>query len=146
MKLVGGILLAGTAILTALSACGGSTPGATPVPTVPTATATAKQPDTPFPTPTARALLPATPVPTNDLLARGKLVYEKTAGGVGCASCHGLDGKGKPEIGARPNRGASETQVRGALIGGVPVMSFIKLSEEEITAVVAYLKYLDEQP
>jgi mono/diheme cytochrome c family protein len=85
-------------------------------------------------------------VPTSDLLARGKLIYEKTAGGVGCASCHGLDGKGKPEIGARPNRGASETQVRGALIGGVPVMSFIKLTDEEITAVIAYLQWLDTQP
>jgi mono/diheme cytochrome c family protein len=76
------------------------------------------------------------------------LVFEKTAGGVGCALCHGLDGKGEgiAGLGAPDIRGKKEAQVRGALIGGVPLMSFIKLSDEEITAVVAYLQYLNEQP
>jgi hypothetical protein len=49
-------------------------------------------------------------------------------------------------LGAPDIRGKPEDRVRGALIGGVPLMSFIRLREEEITAVVAYLKYLDEQP
>jgi hypothetical protein len=57
------------------------------------------------------------------------LVFEKTAG-----------------LGATDIRGAKEAKVRGALIGGVPLMSFIKLSDEEITVVVAYLQWLDTQP
>ena len=108
------------------------------------------------PRPTTNAATPANPqtanqpanTPSTDLLAKGKLIFEKTAGGTGCAYCHGLDGKGQGPSGlaAPPNRGASEEKVRAALAGGVPVMSFIKLTEDEITAVVAYLRYLGEQP
>jgi hypothetical protein len=43
-------------------------------------------------------------------------------------------------------RGANQAQVRGALAGGVPLMSFIKLNDEEITAVAAYIQWLDTQP
>lgn len=69
-------------------------------------------------------------------------MFEKTAGGVGCAGCHGLDGKGKagPYI-----RGAPEWKVREVLKSAVP-MSFIELSDEEIKAVVAYLQWLATQP
>jgi len=76
------------------------------------------------------------------------LVFDKTAGGVGCAYCHGLDGKGGgiSGLGAPDIRDRKEAQVRGALTGGVPLMSFIKLNDAEITAVVAYLQYLNEQP
>ncbi|MBI4337597.1 MAG: cytochrome c [Chloroflexi bacterium] len=143
VKLVGGgILLAG--ILAVLSACGSSTGGATPVPT-PRTTATATATATATPT---GAAAPTTPAGSsgNDLLVQGKLIFEKTAGGVGCASCHGLDGKGSKTVGAPDNRGASEAQVRAAIDGGVAMMSFIKLSDQEITAVVAYLQYLNEQP
>lgn len=101
------------------------------------------------PAPTAAPLPPSAPPATTsngDSLAKGKVIFEKTAGGVGCASCHGLDGKGGlPGVGAPDIRGASEARVRGALAGGVPLMSFIKLSDEEKTAVVAYLKYLNER-
>lgn len=84
---------------------------------------------------------------SSELLAKGKLIFEKTAGGVGCAYCHGLDGKGSGTsgVGAPPNRGKSEAEVRAALMG-VPQMSFIKLSDDEIVAVVAYLQYLNQQP
>ena len=150
VKLVGRILLAAVAILVVLPACNSSTVGSTPVPSVPEAKATAKQPAILVPTATV-APAPATSStspPRSDLLAQGKLVFEKTAGGVGCAFCHGLDGKGGgiSGLGAPDIRGAKEAKVRGALIGGVPLMSFIKLSDEEITAVVAYLQYLNEQP
>jgi mono/diheme cytochrome c family protein len=76
------------------------------------------------------------------------LVFEKTAGGVGCAFCHGLDGKGGgiSGLGAPDIRGKEDARVRGALIGGVPLMSFIKLNDAEITAVVAYVQWLDTQP
>ncbi|MBI2854700.1 MAG: cytochrome c [Chloroflexi bacterium] len=95
----------------------------------------------------AAAAQPATakpPAPGNtDTLAAGKLIFEKTAGGVGCASCHGLDGKGG-KSGAPDIRGASEAKVRTAVTGGVLAMSFIKLGDSDITAVAAYLKYLNQ--
>ena len=83
----------------------------------------------------------------DDALARGRLIFEKTAGGVGCAYCHGRDGKGEgvAGLGAPDIRGAPEAKVRAALGGGVPLMSFIDLSDEEIEAVVAYLQYLNQQ-
>lgn len=152
VKLVGGILLGGVAILVALPACGGSTGGTTPVSPAPQTTVTATRKVTPIPTSPTGTIQPATPQPdgppNSDLLARGKLVFEKTAGEVGCAFCHGLDGKGggTSGLGAPDIRDRKEAKVRGALSGGVPLMSFIKLSEEEITAVVAYLQYLNEQP
>lgn len=57
-----------------------------------------------------------------------------------------MDGKGKgPGNPDAPNiRGKGEGAVRAA-INGVSVMRFIKLSDEEITAVVACLKFLGEQ-
>jgi mono/diheme cytochrome c family protein len=77
------------------------------------------------------------------------LIFEKTAGGVGCAACHGLDGKGNGPAGVNaPNiRGKNEGDLRAAISGGVPMMtSVIKLNDDEIAAVVAYLQYLSEQP
>ena len=155
----GGILL-GVAMLVVLTACSGSTGAATvtqPANSQPaTRTTNALPQATATSAPVASATSPANPQTTsqpanqstNDPLAQGKLIFEKTAGGTGCAYCHGLDGKGQGPsgLGAPPNRGASESKVRAALAGAVPVMSFIKLTEEEITAVVAYLRYLGEQP
>ena len=151
VKLAGGILL-GSTMLVVLTACGSaasSAPAQVNSPTVmPERTAA--------PAPTANAAQPTSSQPAtkpgnnanDELLAQGKLVFEKTAGGVGCAYCHGLDGKGQGPsgLGAPDNRGASEGKVRAALAGAVPVMSFIKLTEDEIAAVVAYLRYLGEQP
>lgn len=167
-KMVGGMLLGAIAVLAVLPACAGSTPA----PAVPQATATAQQPTptaapagqptpaaaparqptppvapAPTPTPTAVASLQGSPPASADLLAKGKLIFEKTAGGVGCAYCHGLDGKGQGTSGvaAPDNRGATEAQVRDALLR-VTMMSFIKLGDEEIKALVAYLQYLAKQP
>lgn len=152
LRLMGGIILGGAATLALLSACSNlpdettATP-ATPQP--PAASQPAPAPEgsvTPVPAvPQNPPLSPTPPVGASDsdLLAKGALIYDKTAGGLGCASCHGVDGKGAsaPYI-----RGASKAQVRQALSGGAPAMNFIKLSEDEITAVVAYLEYLRQQP
>lgn len=66
---------------------------------------------------------------------------------MGCAYCHGPEAKGNgvSGLGAPDIRGKTEAQVRAALAGGVPLMSFIKLTDEEIAAVFAYLQYLNEQ-
>lgn len=88
------------------------------------------------------------PVPDKtprDLLAEGKLIYEYTAGGVGCAYCHGLDGRGEGVSGedAPDIRGMTRVDVQQA-IGGIPLMDFIELGDEELTAVGAYLQDLAE--
>jgi len=146
VKLVGGILVGGAAILAVLPACGGSAGG-----TPPASSGPAAEPGAPV----TSAAPAGSPQPatqpgnqaTGDLLAKGKLIFEKTAGGVGCAYCHGMDGKGAGPSGlsAPPNLGKSEVVVRGAL-KDVELMGFIKLGDGEIEAVVAYLQYLSEQP
>lgn len=98
----------------------------------------------------AAALAPApgdqaAPAAADAVLARGKEIFEKTAGGVGCAACHGMDGKGSSCIGAPANRGADEATVRKAL-ATVQMMSIVKLTDDEIKAVVAYLAVLGKQP
>ena len=77
------------------------------------------------------------------LLAQGKKLFEETAGGVGCALCHGMNGAGDPNAGAPDVRGADEQMFRAAWGGAAPVMSFITLNNDEVEAVVAYLAYLD---
>ena len=95
------------------------------------------------------ASLPAKPTTASwsagdDLVVQGKLVFEETAGGVGCAYCHGLDARGNTEIGAPFIIGAPEAQVLGAFVR-VDMMSFIALNQTEVAAVVTYLQYLNEQ-
>ncbi len=71
----------------------------------------------------------------SDLVARGEQIFQKTAGGVGCASCHGIEATGM----VGPNiRGRTASQIASAL-GRVEAMSFIKLTSEDVEAVAAYL-------
>lgn len=115
---------------------------ATPVPAV--------TPATPTPTaePTEAPTVPASDGAGDDLVAQGKKLYTETAGvsGQGCAYCHGLDGKGAGEgaSNAPDIRGFSRSKVRSAMTN-VLDMRDIKLSAEEIEAIVEYLKLLDEQ-
>jgi len=78
-------------------------------------------------------------------LVLGREIFEKTAGGVGCASCHGMNGIGGAQFNAPDIRGANEMRVRSAL-AGVVVMSQIRLNDAEIAAVVAHLAELNKQP
>ncbi len=139
VKLVGGILFGG-AMLVALAACASSTGAASSAPEATTPAAGAA--------PTTQQSTQPADKPASDPLAQGKLLFEKTAGGVGCAACHGLDGKGSPTPVNAPNiRGKNEGDVRAAISGGVPMMTeIIKLNDEQIAAVVAYLDYLSRQP
>jgi len=77
------------------------------------------------------------------LVARGGMVFEKTAGGIGCAACHGHYAMG--DIATAPNiRAADETRVKNAL-AGVGAMRFLAptLSSEDVRAVQAFLRYLN---
>ncbi len=113
----------------------------------------AREPSTPTlpPTPTTEPNLGHTQGHGNgggeesDLIAEGKVLFEETAGGVGCALCHGLDGRGNLGIAAPPNREATTDQVFDALATR-PQMSLIEMSDDEAKAVVVYLKYLETQP
>ena len=80
-----------------------------------------------------------------EIIDRGKELFESEAGGVGCALCHGMDGKGMPELATPSNRGASVDMIWGALESR-PQMSFLVLTDEEVTAISAYLEVLDTQP
>ncbi len=150
VKHVAGNLLVGVALLVGLSACGGSSEEPSPTPTtvqaVPTATAT----------PTATAVPAGAPTPTTpagsgdgELLARGKVIFEETGGQVGCAYCHGMDGKGDGPagVGAPANRGATRDRLKWALAGGeTDAMSYFKLTNAEMDAVLEYLAFLAGQP
>ena len=94
------------------------------------------------------ALQPAAPAPkpaagrrprAGIRLRLGRTIFEKTAGGVGCAACHGMNGRGGAQFNAPDIRGADEMRVRSAL-AGVVVMSRIMLNDAEIAAVVAHLQ------
>ena len=81
------------------------------------------------------------------LIDAGKVVF-LTAGGVGCASCHGANAEGKSGLG--PNiRGKSEAQIVNALTT-VKLMAFLqypdKLTPADVHAVAAYLGWLATQP
>lgn len=73
-------------------------------------------------------------------LALGKEIFDVTAGGVGCASCHGFDAQGTAD---GPNIiGSSKAAIAGAMGGGVLDMENIKLSSTELEAVYRYLVFL----
>lgn len=96
---------------------------------------------------TAGAVIAGTPgwadENADQLVARGRAVFEKTAGGIGCAACHGHFAMG--DIATAPNiRAADETRVKNAL-GGVGAMRFLAptLSPEDVRAVQVFLRYLN---
>lgn len=91
----------------------------------------------------ARPAAAAAPAPraAASLAVSGRDIFEKTAGGIGCAACHGPDAKGGAQ--APDIRGADENRVRSAL-AGVAVMSRITLNDAEITAVVRHLQELNK--
>ncbi len=128
-----------------------STVAATVAPTpVATTSAPASTATTPAATATPAATSAASPSAggLSALAARGKVVFE-TAGEVGCQDCHGPAGKGgtlKNGQTAPDIRGATYQKVYDALRGGVPNMTFIKLTTAELEAVVEYLQYLNTLP
>jgi len=81
------------------------------------------------------------------LLERGRALFEVEAGGVGCAYCHGLDGKGSGPAGmaAADIAGADAARIQSAVNGGVDVMSFIELSRAELEAVTAWIQTLGQK-
>lgn len=81
--------------------------------------------------------------PDKQTIEKGHQIY-LTAGGVGCAACHGPYGEGDVGIGPY-NRGLGELVIQAALIKVEP-MKFLKdeLSDADIKAVAAYTEWLGE--
>lgn len=76
----------------------------------------------------------------DEVLALGREVFEVTAGGNGCAACHGKDAQGTAD---GPNIiGSSKASIWGAIGGGVIDMNDISLTPEELEAVYRYLVFL----
>lgn len=73
------------------------------------------------------------------VLELGRQVFEVTAGGVGCAECHGMDAKGTAE--APAIAGVSRARIQGGL-DLVLAMRDIDLSPDEFEAVYQYLQTL----
>lgn len=85
----------------------------------------------------------AAPTFDPELVPIGREIFEVTAGGVGCASCHGYFALGDTGVG--PNlRGADEVRIRGGL-DAIEVMEFLvnQISDADIKALASYLLYLD---
>ena len=107
--------------------------------------AAAAQKAAPMPATAAASAAATSAAPVADRLALGRMIFEKSAGGIGCAACHGIDGRGTAQANAPDIRGADEARVRAALTG-VAVMSRITLTDAEIAAVVLHLQELNNQP
>lgn len=144
MKSAAAVVLGGAALITLLTGCAGGPADAS-------AGAGAKAPAQPTlaaPVPRSAASSPqaGSPSTSSALLVLGKKVFEETAGGVGCAYCHGRDGKGTGPAGVQAAfiQGRKEVDVRYAM-ANLPMMSIVKLNDQEVDAVVAYLQTLAEQ-
>ena len=96
-------------------------------------------------TPQASALAATPAAAAGGAAALGRTIFEETAGGVGCAYCHGMNGTGSQEMGGPDIRGETSERVRGALTD-VAFMAGIRLNDDEIAAVVSHLQQLAEQP
>jgi len=72
--------------------------------------------------------------------AAGKVIFEETAGDVGCKTCHGMDALG--DVG--PNiRGKDSVAILKQLKTN-DNMKFIKLTKKEVDQVATYLRYLHD--
>jgi len=76
------------------------------------------------------------------VLALGQEIFDVTAGGQGCAACHGFDGQGTQD---GPNIiGVSKSAINNATKGGVIDMDDINLSPDQLEAVYQYLLTLND--
>lgn len=130
------------AVALMVAACGGGSSEADEAPNTTRPPATTITATT---MPTATTAAPTTMPPTTsesaapDQLALGEEIYQTTAGGVGCAACHGADGLGL----VGPNVLGKSAGTIKANLEGTDAMLFIVLSDEEIEAVAAYLAFLE---
>ncbi len=121
-------------------------PAATPTPDTPVVTpAPTSEPEPVIPSASAPAPAPEVkPAPLSSLtgdVAPGEVIFQKTAGGSGCAFCHGSDAMGisAPRI---IDKEAEDLQF--ALLS-VPAMGYMNLTNQDIADVAAYLQYMKSE-
>lgn len=78
---------------------------------------------------------------TEEVLALGKEVWEVSAGGIGCALCHGIDATGS---GSGPSVIGSDKSEIAEALAEESAMAFITLTADELEAVAQYLRVLSE--
>ncbi len=142
VALLGLLLIGGAACTSSAQAEGGvpPTPAFDPTPaSAPMATST---PLAATPTVVAASAPEEATSGPKDLIAIGEVIYQETAGGLGCQFCHGRDARGNigPSI-----RGKTAGDIMGQL-EEEGQMSFLSMSDKEVEAVAAYLQYLATQP
>jgi mono/diheme cytochrome c family protein len=89
------------------------------------------------PAPIMGPMLARMPPTSESPVVRGQQLFV----GMGCAECHGLEGRGGPV--APPNVGFSAEDLRAKMNqgpGGMPVYSPQSLNDEDLAAIVAYLQ------
>jgi len=153
------LILALAAVFVA-SACGGGaaaqTTAATTAPAAATLPATTAAAATlpPASAPASSATKTVAPTstasaPSNDLVAAGKIVFTTIGpSGKGCQECHGANARGSTATDgttAPSIVGTTETKLRNALAGSAALMTNLKLTDQQIDAVLAYLAWLDQQ-
>lgn len=75
----------------------------------------------------------------NALAAKGKVLFEETAGDLGCAACHGADARGD---GTAPDiRKAGEAKIKESLQDTADMRNF-GLTPVDVRAIAAYLAYV----
>ena len=81
----------------------------------------------------------------NPLISAGKAIYHAETHPLGCERCHGPDGtaeaEGKTFAAERSIQGKTAQEIQIAIMA-LPMMSNVKLSDEELEQVAAYLAYL----
>ncbi len=147
MSVLLALALAGCSSQASGSANPAPTPTLAPAPTVvptpiPTVVPTAVPTVAPTATPELQTVQKNATDDEETLISTGEVIFQETAGGIGCQFCHGRDARG--DIG--PN-------IRGKTAEAIEVqfeinaqMSFIDLTDKEIEAVGAYLQWLATQP
>ncbi len=80
------------------------------------------------------------------IVAAGKAIYEAETHRVGCKRCHAANGtaveEGKSFMAERSIQGKSAEEIRIAIMAS-PMMWTIKLDDEELAQLAAYLGYLE---
>jgi mono/diheme cytochrome c family protein len=133
---IAGSLVVSIVLGAALAACGSTTAASAPPP-APTSAPAVKPAAPPAEAPPNAAA----DQPVSNLATQGRILFEETKG---CAACHGPDARGTESIGAPNIQGKTEPQIRTAL-AGVQMMSHLKLTSDELKAIVAHLKKLSDE-
>lgn len=82
------------------------------------------------------------------IVSAGKSIYDAVTHPLGCERCHGPDGtaeaEGRTFAAERSIQGKTAQEIQIAIMA-LPMMASVKLSDEELDQVAAYLDYLQSK-